>query len=163
MKNYLLITQSEKKTGKNWKILNDIQKLIEHFTQNANFSKNNFSELSPMIAEKRFNEADIIIMVVPEWNGSIPFTVKRLIDQSGWPSTLKGKKIVLIGTCGSMESDFEGIKHLRYILNYVGAIVKLDSVYFKGLSKDLPEEHYMSETLHLVNMIKEICSTIIKN
>ena len=163
MKNYLLITQSEKKTGKNWKILNDIQKLIEHFTQNANFSKKNFNELSPVIAEEKIGEADIIIMVVPEWNGSIPFTVKRLIDQSGWPSTFKGKKVVLIGTCGGAESNFEGIKHLRYILDYVGAIVNLNSVYFKGLAKDLPKEHYRSETLHITNLIQEICSTTIKN
>ena len=161
--NYLLLTQSQKKSGKNWQILNDIQNLIEHYTQNANIAKKNFSELSPVIAEVKIKESDVIIMVVPEWNGSMPYTVKKLIDASGWPSILKGKKVVLIGTCGSMESDFEGIKHLRYILDYVGAIVKLDSVYFKGLSKDLPKEHYRSETIHLAKLLQEICSTTIKN
>ena len=160
--NFLLLTESSP-TGKNQKIVNDIQNLIEHYTQNANFSKYNFRQLSPVVSEIKIKESDVIIMVVPEWNGSIPYTLKELIDNSGWPSAFKEKKIVLIGTCGSMESDFEGIKHLRYILGYVGAIVKLDSVYFKGLSKDLPKEHYRSETLHLVNLIQEICSTTIKN
>ena len=160
--NYLILTESNP-DGKNQEIVNDIQNLIEHYTQNANFSKKNFSELSPLVAEIKVKESDIIIMVVPEWNNSFPWTLKRLIDYSEWPSYFKEKKIVLIGTCGSMESNFEGIKHLRQILNYIGAIVKLDSVYFKGLSKNLSKEHYRSETNHLVNLIKEICSTEIKN
>ncbi len=156
--NYLLLTQSTS-TGKNWHILNDIQKLIEHYTQNANISKSmEFDEPADKILE-----ADVIIMVVPEWNGSIPYTLKKLIDESNWPSIFKGKKIVLIGTCGSMESNFEGITHLRHILNYIGANVKLDSVYFKGISKDLSKEHYRSETNHLVNLIQEVCLITTKN
>ena len=160
--NYLILTESSP-TGKNQKIVNDIQNLIEHYTQNANFSKKNFSELSPIVAEVKIKESDVIIMVVPEWNNSFPWTLKQLIDNSGWPSVFKGKKIILIGTCGGMKSNFEGIKHLRQILNYIGAIVKLDSVYFKGLSKDLPKEHYRSETLHLAKLLQEVCSTTIKN
>jgi len=159
---YLLLTQSGS-SGKNQMILDDIRTLIQAYDDHSHITKRNFSDLFPARTETEVRDADTIIMVVPEWNGSIPYTLKQAIDQSGWPSYFKGKDIALIGTCGSDESDFESIKHLRYILNYIGAIVNLDNVLFKGLSKSLPKEHYRSETDQITQLIKEICSTSISS
>ena len=159
---YLLLTQSGA-DGNNQLILDDIETIIKAYDEHSHITKHNFSDLFPTRTELEVNDADTIVMVVPEWNGSIPYTLKQAIDQSGWPSYFKGKDIVLIGTCGSAESDFEGIKHLRYILNYIGANVNTSGVFFKGLSKSLPKEHYRTETNHLTQLIKEICSTSISS
>ena len=159
---YLLLTQS-RPGGKNQMILDDIGKIIQAYDNHSHITKRNFSDLFPSRTESEVRDADTIVMVVPEWNGSIPYMLKQAIDQSGWPSYFKGAEIVLIGTCGSTDSEFEGIKHLRHILNYIGAIVNLDSVLFKGLSNDLPKEHYRSETNHLTQLIQKICSTSISN
>ena len=159
---YLLLTQSGA-DGNNQLILDDIGTIIKAYDEHSHITKRNFSDLFPARTEFEVRDSETIVMVVPEWNGSIPYMLKQAIDQSGWPSYFKGKDIVLIGTCGSDESDFEGIKHLRYILHYIGANVNIDGVFFKGLSKSLPKEHYRTETNHLTQLIKEICSTSISS
>ena len=67
--------------------------------------------------------ADQIIMIVPEWNGSFPWTFKKLIDYSGYPSVLEGKPILLVGTSSSSFGNLMGISHLSSILGWVGARV----------------------------------------
>jgi hypothetical protein len=62
-----------------------------------------------------------IIMVVPEWNGSFPYTFKQLIDNSGWPSSLKEKPIMLIGTSQTSFGNITGIAHLQQILQFCGS------------------------------------------
>lgn len=160
---YLILTESSP-TGKNMKIAEDIKKIIE---ASCDKISNEVTVLSSFkmsnIIHGSIELYDHIVMVVPEWNGSFPYTLKQLIDNSEWPSHFENKKVTLIGTCGSMESNFEGIKHLRHILDYIGAIVNSESVYIKGLSKDLPKEHYRSETDQLVNIIIDICSTSISS
>ena len=64
-----------------------------------------------------------IIMVVPEWNGSFPNTFKSLIDASGYPSSFKKKKILLVGTSDSTFGNIMGITHLEHILQWVGSFV----------------------------------------
>jgi NAD(P)H-dependent FMN reductase len=68
-------------------------------------------------------EADKIIMIVPEWNGSFPWTFKKMIDFSGYPSSLEGKSILLIGTSSSTFGNLLGISQLSSILGWVGANV----------------------------------------
>jgi chromate reductase, NAD(P)H dehydrogenase (quinone) len=159
---YLLLTQSGP-DGKNQMILKDIGTIINTFDRCGNVIYKNFDDLSEFGYGNEIKNADTIVMVVPEWNGSIPYMLKQSIDQSGWPSFYKEKEIVLIGTCGGMESTFEGISHLRHILKYVGANVMPGDVFFNGLSKDLPKEHYRSETNYLTQLIKEICLTHIND
>ena len=67
--------------------------------------------------------ADKIIMIVPEWNGSFPWTFKKMIDFSGYPSSLEGKSILLIGTSSSTFGNLLGISQLSSILGWVGANV----------------------------------------
>ena len=159
---YLILTESSP-TGKNMKIAEDIKKIIDATSEISDEVTVLSSFKMSKIIHGSIELYDHIIMVVPEWNGSFPYTLKHLIDNSDWPSHFENKKVTLIGTCGSMESDFEGIKHLRHILDYIGAIVNSESVYIKGLSKDLSKEHYRSETDQLVNVIIDICSTSINN
>ena len=79
---------------------------------------------------------DSFIMIVPEWNGSFPFTVKKLIDDSGYPSLFEDKDILLIGTSASSLSNIIGIEQLNYILQFVGANVFRKKIYIPKVSKD---------------------------
>jgi hypothetical protein len=83
------------------------------------------------------NHYDSFIMIVPEWNGSFPFTVKKLIDDSGYPSLFQDKDILLIGTSASSMSNIIGIEQLNYILQFVGANVYKKKVYIPNISKDM--------------------------
>jgi hypothetical protein len=79
---------------------------------------------------------DAFIMIVPEWNGSFPFTVKKLIDDSGYPSLFEDKNILLIGTSASSLSNIIGIEQLNYILQFIGANVFRKKIYIPKVSKD---------------------------
>lgn len=68
-------------------------------------------------------DMDKIIMIVPEWNASFPFSFKKLIDDSGHPSWLKGIPILLIGTSNTTFGNIMGITHLKHILEWIGADV----------------------------------------
>lgn len=102
-------------------------------------------------------KADQIIMIVPEWNGSFPWTFKKMIDFSGYPSSLEGKSILLIGTSSSTFGNLLGISQLSSILGWVGANVygKQICVPFidKKFSKNdiLVDERLNEEVLKFVN------------
>lgn len=66
---------------------------------------------------------DKIIMIVPEWNCSFPWTFKKMIDDSGYPSKLQDRKVLLIGTSNTTFGNIIGISHLSHVLNWVGATV----------------------------------------
>lgn len=67
--------------------------------------------------------ADKIVMVVPEWNCSFPWSFKKMIDDSGYPSSFEGKPIFLIGTSTTTFGNIVGINHLTHILDWLGAPV----------------------------------------
>ena len=68
-------------------------------------------------------EADKIVMVVPEWNCSFPWTFKKMIDDSGYPSAFNGKPVFMIGTSVTTFGNIVGINHLTHILDWMGASV----------------------------------------
>jgi NAD(P)H-dependent FMN reductase len=152
----LILTQSSKK-GKNQLIAEDCATLVRHFFSNVESSIRNFDE-----GHIPFEDYDKVVMVVPEWNGSIPFTLKQMIDNSGWPSALKNKDIYLIGTSGGIGGNMRGISHLTDILHYVGANVSPTKVYVTQLeSFDKESPQAIAATEMIRDQMKELCSTYI--
>jgi len=146
----LLLTQSSK-TGANYKIAEDCQKLIEHFGKEAEIK--NFND------EINIQEYESFIMVVPEWNRSIPFTLKSLIDNSGWPSAFYNKDVYMIGTSGSIGGNMIGISHLTDILDYIGAHVRTPKVYIEHIQNFDKESDSAKTTTELILKItKKACS-----
>lgn len=90
----------------------------------------------PMSVQNRdIENSDGIIMIVPEWNASFPYSFKHLIDTSGHPSKFKGKSILLIGTSETDFGNVMGITHLQYILDWIGADVWRKKVCIPRLSR----------------------------
>ena len=80
--------------------------------------------LTPDQVDNQMIEAhDKIIMIVPEWNASFPWSFKKMIDDSEWPSVFEGKAILLVGTSSTTFGNIMGITHLSHILEWVGASV----------------------------------------
>jgi chromate reductase, NAD(P)H dehydrogenase (quinone) len=101
--------------------------------------------------------ADKIIMIVPEWNGSFPWTFKKLIDFSGYPSVLEDKPILLVGTSSSTFGNLMGITQLSSILGWVGANVYSKPVCVPFINKKfakndiIVDERLNEEVLKFVN------------
>ena len=100
---------------------------------------------------------DRIIMIVPEWNASFPYSFKKLIDDSGYPSWLKDQSILLIGTSNTTFGNVMGTAHLKHILDYVGA-----NVYRKVVSIPHINEKFANNNIivdeRLQQTLLEFCS-----
>lgn len=104
---------------------------------------------------------DKIIMIIPEWNGSFPFTFKKLIDDSGYPSEFSGISILLIGTSDTTFGNIMGLNHIQYILELCGARVwskKVSIPHIRSYSFDRhknPEERLISTIKEFINSKNE--------
>lgn len=152
----LILTQSSK-TGANYKLAEDCETLINH-SQLATCEIKNFDE------DIDINKYDVFIMIVPEWNRSIPYTLKSLIDNSGWPSAFKDKDVFTIGTSGSIGGNMIGLSHLNDILDYIGAHVRKPKVYIENI-KDFDKNSESAKiTSDLISrIIQRACLTHSRN
>ncbi|MEK6710694.1 MAG: NAD(P)H-dependent oxidoreductase [Nitrospinota bacterium] len=67
--------------------------------------------------------ADGILIATPEYHGSISSTLKLAIDNLGFPSTLEGKTIAILGVAMGPEGAKNALAHLRHILTHIGGEV----------------------------------------
>jgi NAD(P)H-dependent FMN reductase len=128
MKRALIITHSSD-GGLNFRQAMEVYNLINQRVEAT-------VKISPMsVNNDDLNSSDAIIMVVPEWNGSFPFSFKELIDASGYPSRFENKPILLIGTSETPFGNLMGITHLQHILEWIGAEVWSKRICVPNLSK----------------------------
>jgi NAD(P)H-dependent FMN reductase len=113
MKKILILTQSSV-DGMNYSLAKECQNLIEGGADIRNCSDFDSLEISNYTH---------FIMIVPEWNGSFPFLFKKVIDNSGYPSSFDEKNVLLIGTSDTSFGNLIGITHLQHILEWCGAEV----------------------------------------
>ena len=149
----LLLTQSSN-TGANYLLAQDCKKLIEHFGKQAEIK--NFDD------EINIEDYESFFMIVPEWNRSIPYTLKSLIDNSGWPTKFNNKDIYLIGSSGGIGGNMIGISHLTDILDYIGAHVRTPKIYIEHIKDFDRTTEEAKETSDLIKkIIIKACSTTI--
>jgi NAD(P)H-dependent FMN reductase len=128
MKKALIITHSSD-GGLNFRQAMEVYNLINQRVEAT-------VKISPMsVNNEDLKGADGIVMIVPEWNGSFPFSFKELVDSSGYPSRFENKPILLIGTSESPFGNVMGITHLQHILEWIGAEVWSKRICVPNLSK----------------------------
>ena len=82
--------------------------------------KNNSND--PEHLREKVLSCDGILFVTPEYHGSLSSSLKMLIDNLGYPSTLEGKNVSLFGVAMGPSAD-NAIRHLKEILSVVNANV----------------------------------------
>ena len=147
----LIITQSNP-AGLNRQIANTCAYMVDELHQGLfEYEIKNSSDLDLSTIDLYTH----IIMVVPEWNGSFPCTFKSMIDNSGYPSKFKGKKILLIGTSESTFGNIMGISHLKYILEWIGANIYHKLICIPKISESIDHIHgYRDENARVYNSIR---------
>jgi chromate reductase, NAD(P)H dehydrogenase (quinone) len=76
-----------------------------------------------------------IILSTPEYHGSYSSTVKLVIDNLGFPSSLGGKPIALLGVAAGVIGAVKALEHLRSVCSHVGGIVLPGPVSVAGVNK----------------------------
>jgi NAD(P)H-dependent FMN reductase len=63
-----------------------------------------------------------LLIATPEYHGSISSTLKLIIDNLGFPCTLEGKTVAIMGVAMGPSAD-NALAHLRHIVTHVGGSV----------------------------------------
>tara|TARA_Y100000385_G_scaffold288616_1_gene355664 strand:- start:137 stop:607 length:471 start_codon:yes stop_codon:yes gene_type:complete len=146
----LILTHSTP-TGINYQLCEDILSISERVIDTQ-------IQMVTSITEKDLEDVDKIIMVIPEWNGSIPWTFKKMIDDSGWPSCFLKKQILLIGTANTSFGNVTGVSHMNQILEWIGAKTYHKKVYIPEIKKYIEERFTEGDYptyKRLVDVVKE--------
>ena len=69
-----------------------------------------------------------VVLATPEYHGSYSSVIKLVIDNLGFPSSLSGKPVTLLGVAGGQIGAIKALEHLRSVCSHVGAIALPGSV-----------------------------------
>lgn len=139
MKKILIVTHSSD-DGINYEICKLIRDHLEKSFDSIILNNPTLLNSDQLLSNEGTHIYEKIIFVIPEWNGSIPWTFKKMIDDSGWPSNFKNSNIVLIGTSNTTFGNLMGINHMSHILEFCGASVTQKKVYVPKVGESLQRQ-----------------------
>ena len=148
----LILTHSTH-TGINYKVCEDISSIVNGSIHNIQIV------MVTEASESHFENVDKIIMVIPEWNGSMPWTFKKLIDDSGWPSFFLRKQVLLIGTANTSFGNVTGVSHMNQILEWIGSKTFHKKVYIPEIKNYITEDIENPTHTRLRNVVLEFIET----
>ncbi len=98
------------------------------------------AELPPPIAQSvhKVNTAEGLIIVSPEYNGSMPGALKHFIDHWKFPDSFESRPVCFIGL-GGMFGGLRPIEHLQQIFSYRNAYIFPYRVFLMNVPKILVE------------------------
>lgn len=73
-------------------------------------------------AVEKINQADGLIMVVPEYNGSMPGVLKYFIDHWKYPNSFEQRPVCFVGL-GGMFGGLRPVEHLMQVFSYRNAFI----------------------------------------
>jgi len=74
-----------------------------------------FNEIQNLV-----DQADKIVFIISEYNGSFPGALKAFIDGLRYPDTFTGKKGAMVGFSSSPYGSAMALSHMGDILNFLG-------------------------------------------
>ncbi|MDA1314246.1 MAG: NAD(P)H-dependent oxidoreductase [Acidobacteria bacterium] len=90
--------------------------------------------------QEKVTAATGMIFATPEYHGSYSSVIKMLIEHLGFPSTLSGKPVALLGVAAGAIGAIKSLEHLRSVCSHVGGIVLPGPVSVAGVHKVFDEE-----------------------
>jgi chromate reductase, NAD(P)H dehydrogenase (quinone) len=75
-----------------------------------------------MRLRERVTAATGIVLATPEYHGSYSSVMKLVIENLGFPSTLAGKPISLLGVAAGSIGAIKALEHLRSVTSHIGAM-----------------------------------------
>lgn len=90
-------------------------------------------------AIEKINVADGIIVVCPEYNGSMPGALKYFIDHWSYPTSFEFRPIALIGLGGRFGA-LRPVEHLQGVFGYRNAFIYPERVFISNVHKVFDEE-----------------------
>lgn len=136
-----------------------LKELPEQLNIHALYARAN-NQLTPF-AEKYINNAQKLVIITPEYNGTFTGILKLFLDTLPH-KTFAGKTIALVGTGNGRAGNLRGIEQLTNMFHYLEANVLWYKVPVSALNKLLNENGQFADEAHL-NAFKRQIDLLLKN
>jgi chromate reductase len=105
------------------------------------FSPTSYAEKP--VAFKKFTDAilasDGLVIVTPEYNGSIPGILKYFIDMLPFPESFEHRPVCFVGLAAGIWGALRPVEQLQAIFGYRNAYIFPERVFMPGINKLLNE------------------------
>ena len=88
----------------------------------------------PLLLEavKKVDQSDGLIVVAPEYNGSMPGALKYFIDHLKYPDAFEGRPVCFIGL-GGMFGGLRPVEHLQQVFGYRNSFVFPERIFIMNV------------------------------
>lgn len=100
----------------------------------------------------KINASEGLVIVTPEYNGSMPGALKYFIDHWTYPDSYEFRPIALIGL-GARFGALRPVEHLQGVLGFRNAFIYPERVFITDISKALDASGNLSDQ-RLVDLLK---------
>lgn len=97
---------------------------------------------------RKINESEGLIVVVPEYNGSMPGALKYFIDFWSYPESFEHRPICMVGL-GGMFGGLRPVEHLQQIFGYRNSFVFPDRVFMQNVWKIINAQGEITEKISM--------------
>ena len=91
--------------------------------------------------------ADGLVVVTPEYNGSLPGVLKYFIDLLPFPESFDQRPVCFVGLAAGLWGAMRPAEHLQQIFAYRNGIVFPERVYLPGVNNHLGENGGLSPVM----------------
>ncbi|MCS7017555.1 MAG: NADPH-dependent FMN reductase [Cytophagales bacterium] len=105
-------------------------------------------------------DAEKLVFIIPEYNGSFPGVLKTFLDGMPYPSPWKNRKAALVGISSGPQGGAPALSHFTDILHYLGIHVLAHRVKMPFIEKNMVENRIQNENYlrQLHNQVKSLLS-----
>ncbi|MEY4615955.1 MAG: hypothetical protein RJB66_915 [Pseudomonadota bacterium] len=93
---------------------------------------------------KKINESEGLIVVVPEYNGSMPGALKYFIDFWSYPDSFEHRPVCFVGL-GGMFGGLRPVEHLQQVFGYRNSFIFPDRVFLINVWKHLTAQGELTD------------------
>ena len=90
-------------------------------------------------------DADGLVVVTPEYNGSMPGVLKVFIDHLKFPESFEGKPVCFVGLAAGMWGALRSVEQLQQIFGYRNAHIFPRRVFIPGIGGALDADGRFSD------------------
>ncbi len=85
-------------------------------------------------------ESSGLVVITPEYNGSMPGVLKYFIDMLPFPESFEGRPVCFIGLAAGMWGALRSVEQLQQIFGYRNAFIYPERVFIPGVNGQLTPE-----------------------
>lgn len=101
---------------------------------------------------QKINSSEGVVIVTPEYNGSIPGALKYFLDHWSYPDSYEFRAFALIGL-GTRFGALRPVEHLQGILGFRNAFIYPERVFITNIHKALDASGQLTDAM-IVDLIK---------